>query len=1003
MYNFRNGKLPYDVNSLPRNGAGFPLTPEGEKRAISLNGEWSFKYFSSAKDLPENFFSENFDLLGFDKISVPSHWQLKGYGVPIYTNIAYPYAIESRNLFAVPKIKAGRNSVGLYVKEFFPEDKTDYRLRLCGADSCAEVYLNGRFIGYCEDSFDYQEYDLSEYLKTGANRLTIAVYRFCIGSYLEDQDMWRLSGLFRDVFLIERPRAEIFDVFARSYFTDGYGAAELRCGVELKNADGMILQMILFDEGKKIISCEKEVENGRAEFSEIIEDIILWSHENPRLYDLIFILKGEKEEDRRRLKFGFREVKIQPALNGKGPFVLLNGTPLKFRGVNRHEFHPDYGRAVPEDVTRKDLELCLKNNITAIRTSHYPNGEAFYRLCDEIGILVMCENNLESHGLSFMLPKNDKNWTARCLHRVDNMVRTYRNHPCIVSWSLGNESGYGRAFEEMRRAVLDLDDTRFIHYEEDVTGKVSDVFSEMYAPLEKMEEIGKNKRVRHCGLTVFRPFGVCYKPEKYVDLPYMQCEYSHCMGNSLGNFADYWREFKKYDRLSGGFIWDFADQAIKYEKNGVTEWRYGGDFGDKPNSGSFAFNGIFRGDRTPNPALHEVRKCYQSVDFTLCGDKLCVENHHMFTDLKGYVLDFIYLADGEKYLEKRIVLPSVPPGGKGLVNLPGAVEYEGEINLVVLLRLPAKKGVLPESHIMAYEQFLLRRTDFVLPPMKGAASFEETSWEINASDNNLRVTVEKRTGALSSISLDGAERLKEPFLPNFYRPATDNDRLPQINSEFLKKFLGVYKFREAQKKLRPSAVSARVEGGCVKITVDWKYPYAKKLRTVYTVGNGEIDVEMSLKAKAKLIRYGFVFGTREEIGDVEFYARGPFENHIDRNTAAVLAKYSGEAKDFGHEYLYPQENGNHTDCRYLNLGKDSGLILVAAEKPFEFSVREYSVEDLDRAAHLHELVKRNYYTVCVDGRQRGVGGDVPAVAMLKPQYTIKRGENCRLHFRIAVK
>lgn len=1005
--NFWNDKFTYNVNGLDRYAAGFPLDDNGIEKKICLNGKWRFKWYEKVSDLPTDYGAVDFNVNTFDYIDVPSNWQIKGYDIPIYTNIAYPHSLVTKNLFAVPKVKTDKNSVGLYVTEFnidAIEGKID--LWLGGVNSCAEVWLNGVFVGYGEDTFDFQEYDLTDKIKIGKNRLTIAVYRFCTGSYLEDQDMWRLAGIFRDVYLINKPSTEIYDFFARSYFADGFDKAELKIDALIKGLfNGYQLKVVLSDKGKVVWEKTSDVKSDSVSFSAIIDKPCLWSHEDPYLYDItLYLIKAGEVIDRRACKFGFREIKTVPMIDGVGPFILLNGKPVKFRGVNRHEFHPEHGHAVPKEKIKADIELCLNNNITAIRTSHYPNSRYFYEYCDEMGVLVMSENNLETHGLSFMIPNSSALWTEQCVYRMKNMVNTYKNHACIVSWSLGNESGFGNAFREMKKAALSIDDTRFIHYEEDVSGEVSDVFSEMYAPCEKMPLIGENKKVKHCFMTVFRPLGVTYKPELYRDLPYMQCEYAHCMGNSLGNFADYWENFKKYDRLAGGFIWDFADQAIKYNNNGVTEWRYGGDFGDKPNAGSFAFNGIVRGDRSPNPALYEVRKVYQMIDFSLEGITLALKNGFMFTDLKGYVLKLTYYADGVECANDELVLPSVPAGKYYSLDLD-IPEYEGEINLVAEVALGKDMGVLKKGHVIAYEQFLVRTAELKIRHFKGKSlSVDENEWEITVKDGDFKVIFDKTTGALTSIAKGDNEKLKEPLLPNFRRPAIDNDRFAQVNMPIVKKIMGVYKFTNAQKKMKPKSIEVKNNGDYVDVIINWKISFAKYLKTDYRIGADNIDIRLFINPKVDLARYGFTFAIREDVDKMSFYARGPHENHCDRKDSAILKYYEGKASDFNHEYLFPQENGNHTDARFLNLGDDNeGVLILAEEKPFEFSVQEYSYDELEWKTHLHELRKNGYYTVYLDGAQRGVGGDLPAIASLKPQYIIHKNKEYAFRFRMIVK
>lgn len=1011
MPNFWNDIDIYNLNSLERYASGFPIDNNGHYKTISLNGEWKFKFCESVCDIIPDFHTLGFNDIRFDKIKVPSNWQFQGYDTPIYTNIAYPHALISKNPLLVPFVKAKKNSAGMYITYFNAvQGKDRVFLRFGGINSAADIYVNGNFVGYSEDTFDFQEYDITDFVKNGQNKLAVTVYRYCTGSYLEDQDMWRLAGIFRDVTLIYKPTTQIADFFSRSDLFDNFSRAKVVVDARIEGLDFCSkpnLEINLYDDNNNIIFNQKaDIAEQNILIEGEVSQFALWSHEFPNLYTIEVILKdGDKFLDRRKSNFGFRKVEIAPVVNGKGPFILINGKPLKICGVNRHEFHPEVGHAVDVDMIEKDIQICLENNINAIRTSHYPNSPEFYELCDKYGILVMCENNLETHGLSFMIPNSNPKWTNQCVYRVRNMVNTYKNHPCIISWSLGNESGFGNAFFAMKEEVLKIDNTRFIHYEEDITGKCSDVFSEMYAPLEKMEDIGQNLKVPHCRTTVFRPLGVVYKPETYKDLPYIQCEYSHCMGNSLGNFADYWSVFKKYDRLAGGFIWDFADQAIKVNNKGVIEWRYGGDFGDKPNSGCFAFNGIVRGDRSPNPALYEVKKQYAKIDIEFVEKSLIIKNRFMFTDIENYVAKVTSYINGHEIKVDNYNLPSIAPGNNGNIEIsvPSFAEND-EVSILCEIVLPMDKGTLKKGHVIAYEQFSINAPNFELKPIDGNLCFSETAWEITIWCADIRVIIDKSTGGITSISKNDIEKLRSPVLPNFYRASIDNDKLAQVDMPFIKKLLGVYKFRDAMKNLAPKNIKVKKDNGVVTVTINWKMKFMKKLVTEYVIGCEEIGFKMKVVAKKPLIRYGFTFATREEIKQMEFFAKGPFENYCDRATSAILKSHKGTAEDFIHDYLCPQENGNHTEARFLDLGEsDTGIAILAEEKPFEFSVHPYTLDMLDEALHMHELHRLNYYTVYIDGRQRGVGGDIPAIACLKKQYKIlPKQEHC-LAFRMILK
>lgn len=1019
MKNYWKKFRTYEVNTSERYAAGFPRDGRGAEKVRSLSGEWLFKFCPNVFSVPEDFYLDGADNADFERITVPSEWQIKGYDIPIYSNVAYPYALESKILPLIPLVKGKKNSVGCYVTYFdYKAGGDNVFLNFGGINSCGEIYLNGRFVGYSEDTFGQQEYDVTSFLREGQNKLAVAVYRYCTGSYLEDQDMWRLSGIFRDVLLVFKPKVEIFDIFARSELSEDFSSAKFVAEVTVSAKGGELKNLALYlalaprDGGEPIFAERVDIEpisDGAKivyNFAQEVKDFNLWSHEKPYLYGLSVVLSdGDTLIDCRDISFGFRKVEITPYKDGKGPFILLNGKPVKFCGVNRHEFHPEYGHAVPVELIEKDIQLCKFNNITAIRTSHYPNSREFYELCDRYGILVICEANIETHGLAFMIPKDSKRWSEQCCYRARNMVNSFKNHPCIVSWSLGNEAGMGKTFFDMREEILAIDDTRFIHYEPDTTGKCSDVLSEMYSTVQKMPAIGENKTITHCR-AIWSPLGTKYYPETYRDLPFMQCEYAHCMGNSLGNFSDYWDAFKKYDRLAGGFIWDFADQAIKrIGEDGESQWLYGGDFGDKPNASNFSFNGIFRADRSPNPALHEVRKQYAQADIALLDGRLAFFNRYMFTDLAEFDLKLELLLDGVHAEELIMPMPSVAPGTMATIDLPLSLRHtKGEISIVASLVTKEDNLYSFKGHRVAREQIALQTKAPELPDLWESSSFTETELEIAVRFGKCGAIIDKRTGAIISISNGGTERLKEPLKLNFHRATIDNDRLPQVNIPIAKWYMGVDRFKNAMKKLKVKNIRAFVKDGLVTVAINWKMPHVKELRTAYKFGGeGSFDAELSVLPKKDLVRYGFTFALRDGADGVAFFGKGPFENYCDRATAPVNKVYSGVAEDFLHDYLYPQENGNHTGVRWLDIGGDEGFKILADEKPFQFSAHPYTLEMLDSAKHLHELKSLDYLSVYIDGNQRGVGGDIPALANTKPQYKILPRETHTLKVRFTVK
>ena len=997
----------FSINTEKRSAAGFPLdTATGNKKTICLNGEWKFLFQPHSIFTVTGYQEEDYDASKWDTITVPSEWQIKGYGIPIYTNINYPSPIST---FVIPQIDDSKNPCGLYVKDFeIPETDDNVFIHFGGINSCGEVYVNGKFVGYSQDTFDETEYDITKYVHKGTNRLAVTVHQFCDGSYLEDQDMWRLSGIFRDVNIVFKPKNFIRDFFMRSVMSDNYTKAQFILSAEIeargrKFAGGELLVEILDAKGKAY--AKGSVKSGamsaftesKAEIILDVADFKLWSHENPYLYTVrVSLVEDGKVLDLREHKFGFREVKIEKynEETKRGPFILLNGVPLKICGVNRHDFHPDYGHAVPEEIIRSDLELLKRSNITNVRTSHYPNSRRFYELCDEIGILVMSENNLETHGLAHKIPGSNPQWSAQCCYRMANMVNSFKNHSCILFWSLGNESGNGRTFADMKATALAIDNTRPIHYEPDSHIEISDIMSEMYTVQTQMAEIGENKTHVHSRALWNAGMGYVLKPEMYRDKPFIECEYSHAMGNSMGNFADYWADFKKYDRLAGGYIWDFADQSIRTTlPDGRSKWNYGGDFGDKPNDGNFAFNGVFRADRSPNPHYYEVVKCYQQADFSLLGNTLTVLNRFMFTSLDNFFLEFTYSKEGKVLETAKADLPAIGYLESTKLEVPVFMTANGESLLDIKLVLKKDMMQLPKGHVMATEQFVLGTYDYVKPSAEGGrVAVGEKAGNISVAGKDFEVCFNKKSGELCSYVKNGREYIKSGVRPVFWRANTDNERIAQVPFEWVKSLIGLNAFRSATKLLRASDVKAEAEDGAVKVTVKWKTKYLDNIVTEYKImPSGRIFTALTCRniSPVDMPRYGLTFELSDGIDGVKYYGKGPHENYCDRKASAYLGVYEFDtAEDFIHDYLFPQENANRCDVRWLEIGKEQGVRVDAVGKAFEASVHPYSIDELYNADHECFLGRRPSLSVYIDGGQQGVGGDVPAIATLKKQYKL---------------
>ncbi len=554
----------------------------------------------------------------------------------------------------------------------------------------------------------------------------------------------------------------------------------------------------------------------------------------------------------------------------------------------------------------------------------------------------------------------------------------------------------------MKEAVLKLDKSRFIHYEPDQSGEVGDVLSEMYSKVEKMPILGENKPMRHCA-ALWSPFGSKYTPEMYKNLPFIQCEYAHCMGNSLGNFSDYWDMFWKYDRLAGGYIWDFADQSILTKENGKNKWNYGGDFGDKPNAGRFAFNGIVRADRSPNPALFEVKYQYQQVKFGLENSTLTITNRYRFTNLAEFDIVLSFKAEGTEFYTRTINVECPPDGSVACELFDKKVAFPEDKEIVCDIKMLTKIDTkyAKKGHIVAIEQFVLKEFDFAPIAMFRGATFtkegENQDTIIVTCDSTIYTIA--NNGGIVSAKVNGKEKLTAPIMPNFFRAAIDNDALPQVPAIISDLIMGVNACRKAQKTLKAKVINVSEDKGIVSVDIDWSMRYLKNMHTKYCFGaDGSIDISMELVCSKDLERYGFSWRLAEGVDGVEMYAKGPHENYCDRATSAKLDLYKGIAEDFIHDYLYPQENGNHTGVRYANIGGKEGISLRAVDKAFEMTIHPYTVDMLHNAKHMHELERDKALTICVDGKQRGVGGDIPAMANTKPQYKILPNETHTLRF-----
>ncbi|MCP4756560.1 MAG: DUF4981 domain-containing protein [Proteobacteria bacterium] len=1031
--------LPYDTVDEARQGALF-------RWKQPLNGNWKFHWADKPANRPQGFYRPDFDPSGWDEIEVPSNWQIKGYGTPIYTNIIYPYSIDLKD---IPRIDHLGNPVGSYRRDFRIEAEWNSReifLHFAGVQSAFYVWINGIKVGYSQEGMTPAEFNITPYLREGSNSVAVEVYRWCDGSYLEDQDMWRLSGIFREVYLVGRPATEIRDFFVESRLDKDYRDADLKLSVKLRNhaernRQGWKVQARLIDlktdQENAFLESDPMALESRGSVDLALETAVVdpgkWSAEIPYLYKLIVSLSDQNGEirDVRSSTFGFRQVEIREAQ------LFLNGKSIKINGVNRHDFHPRYGQAVPAEIIEGDLLLMKANNINAVRTAHYPNPAVFYELCDKHGLYVMDECNVETHGLRHKVPKSDSIWTQAVVDRMERMVEAHKNHPSIIFWSLGNEAGYGDNFRHMKKAALAIDTTRPIHYEGDHILDISDVFSMMYATVDQVEKIGRGETVKAGLGEKGHLLGKTLTFDRYKDHPFILCEYAHSMSNSLGNFKEYVDCFRKYDRCIGGFIWDFADQCLYSKTDDGREFlAYGGDFGDEPNAGCFCANGIVAADRAPHPALYEVKKGYQEVGVEavdLSRRQVRIENRYRFRDLSFLRLKWEITEEGKVVDGGFIEALDIEPQSDRVLEIPSSIALDkvgSEYHLMLRFLLREKTDWAEAGCEMAWEQFPLadKRLKTEIGVESGDTILEvgESEDRITVGTTDFQMEIDCRSGALTQLDFGRGTLLSSPLVPNFWRAPIDNEGqglevmvdeliphkglqtiihrrlLPRISTRVYGKF-----WETAVAKRLLKSVSLEKTPEQVRLTFDFAVKYLRGgLELCYEIRNtGEIEVSLAGIPSREMVRFGMQLALSGTLERVNWFGRGPHENYRDRKSGAAVGLYSANYKELRHDYVRPQENGNRSDVRWIRFQDSTGHGLefhARGESLLNFSAWPYSQADLEAASHIHDLTasEGGHITVNIDHQHRGVGGSVPAFLTLLERYKMKAGERYAYRYGI---
>jgi len=974
---------------------------------LSLDGIWKFNWVKSPDQRPFWFFKDDYDTRDWKDMEVPSNWQMKGYDVPVYVNITYPYKMNP------PYIEHAWNPVGSYKRSFkVPSGWKDKEVFLnFGAVSSAfYVWVNEQLVGYSEDSKVPAEFNITKYLKGGNNSLSVEVYRWCDGSYLEDQDFWRLSGIQRSVFLHARPKTYIKDFFASAGLKNNYNDGLLKLEVSLRrpvSADNsFVVDASVYEDTKKLFTESKDVKlsdsTGTVNFNRVVPGIKKWSAEKPNLYSLVVTLRDKYGDiiECVSTKIGFRKVEI---INSQ---LLINGVAIHLKGTNMHEHNEFTGHVVDEATILKDIRLMKSNNINAVRTSHYPQQELWYEMCDKYGLYLVDEADIESHGIGYdkdVTIADKPEWLGAHLDRMKRMVERDKNHPSVIIWSMGNESGDGHNFLKGYKWIKGRDLTRPVQYERaehntNTTERHTDIWCPMYSEIGYIESYAKDKN---------------------NDRPLIMCEYAHAMGNSTGNLQDYWDVIEKYPKLQGGFIWDWVDQGLlKTNQNGEKFWAYGGDYGDEgiPSDGNFCVNGLVWPDRTAHPGLNEVNKVYQYVGFEavdLDAGLIKIKNKYDFTNLSEFDFEWEIVSDGNAIQSGKLTFPDLKPKAETIVKIPlkkieSAPGTEYFLNIFV--SRSDEWNYVPEDHVYASAQFKLpvvgkpliaKRDDLAVLQTKTG----DKKLVVNGTD--MKIVFDLVNGRLESYTYKGKELIKKGPEPDFWRPPTDNDYGYNMD-----KTLGVWK-KAGERTIVTKASISQTDLGKVVVSFTYDIPDTEGRKiagyaTSYTIfSSADIVIKNQFSKLSDKIpeipRMGMQIQLPEGFINLKWLGRGPHENYTDRNKSAYVGLYESTVADQYTAYIRPQENGYKTDTRWLTLTDDNGTgILVSGDPLFCFAALNNIHDDFEspgklsqyrkdaKSANTHtiDVKPRDLVNLNIDLGQMGVGGDNSWGALIHPQYRL---------------
>lgn len=996
------------VNRLPSHATFMPYMDFDEAKMANryessscklLNGKWKFKLYKNYAYKPTDFAQPHYDAHNWDTVIVPCSWQMQGYDQNQYCNVRYPW--EGSEDICPPNAPTKHNPVGCYLKKInVNQSLLSKRVVICfeGVESAFYLYINGERVGYSESSFHRAEFDITRHLVEGSNTIGVEVYRWCTGSWLECQDMWRLGGIFRDVYIYTTQREYIRDytVVAQPDVTLSDGYADII--VKTNGAyESLSLDLNIVDVNGDNVALDSQYvsEDHQTKLKAIVTDVNIWSSESPYLYTLIITLKDNGVPiEYISQKIGFRTIEIKDGI------IRVNGERVVFKGTNRHEFDCKTGRYMTEEVMRYDLEMMKKSNINAVRTSHYPNCPRFLELCDEYGIYVIDENNMEAHGTNYsniigcpQLPGSRPEWEKACMERIKATYHRDKNVTSVVCWSMGNESLGGENPKKMYQFLKDVDKTRFVHYETHGADEkmLSDVQSKMYSKPWECEEYALTQRDGR---------------------PFILCEFTHAMGNSCGSTDEYTRLWDKYPCLQGGFVWDWVDQSIlTTDENGVEYLGYGGDFGESPHDGHFCGNGLLFGDRSVTPKLAEIKKLYQNVDFKAIDAQrgiIEIKNKFMFTDLKAYELYWCQCSDKGVFCD-GIVDVELAPGKKAVIDLELSKVTSTECYLNLELHAKEDTAWCEAGHIIAEEQFVINEFENTYDELETDLPLivDDTYGSLRVISDDVNIRFERRMrNQLSSIKVGGEELLKQPMRLNFWRALTDNDRGSQSGSRLgcwrdAGDMSGIFNnsiWTIENYKILENGKKVIITSGVTVCTQP-----ESKAQVIYTITSKGMEIDMQFypdDTLPEIPEVSLLFELPPDFENITYLGRGPEENYIDRCNSAKIGVYSTTVNDMWVDYLKPQECGNHTGVRYATIVGDKKVFSVVAEPQMELNVCHYLPKEIENIWHKKDLPEYDKTVVRLISRQQGVGGYDSWGAHCNDIYKNKTDKVYRLKFQI---